>query len=99
MTATPLLAVFIVYINTCDGLFKLPCYGDENAFQTYCVGHDDAMMLILAGHCGGAVNVLGVSTVAGNMPLSHTTANALKVLYISGNEHIRELTWPLGVFH
>ncbi len=51
-------------------------------------GHDDAMALILAGHCG-LLNVLGVSTVAGNMPVSHTTVNALKVLYISNLSHIR----------
>lgn len=48
------------------------------------------MMLILAGHCGGRLNVLGVSTVAGNMPLSHTTANALKVLHIAGMDATRE---------
>ena len=51
-------------------------------------GHDDAMALILAGHCG-LLTVLGVSTVAGNMPVTHTTLNALKVLYISNLSHIR----------
>jgi hypothetical protein len=45
-------------------------------------GHDDAMMLILACFAKPPLNILGVSTVAGNMPLSHTTTNALKVLRV-----------------
>ena len=46
-------------------------------------GHDDAMMLILAGH-SDALRLLGVSTVAGNVPLDATTLNARRVLWAAG---------------
>ena len=38
-------------------------------------GHDDAMALILAGH-SDAVELVGVSTVAGNQSVEKTTWNA-----------------------
>jgi inosine-uridine nucleoside N-ribohydrolase len=46
-------------------------------------GHDDAMALLLA-LASPEVDVLGVSTVAGNQTLDKTTANALKVLELAG---------------
>lgn len=44
-------------------------------------GHDDALALLLAAqHC----DLLGVTTVSGNAPLSATTRNALLTLQIAG---------------
>ena len=39
-------------------------------------GHDDAIALVLAAR---HTNLLGITTVAGNAPLSRTTRNALIV--------------------
>eukprot|EP00051_Salpingoeca_urceolata_P031499 m.11824 g.11824 ORF g.11824 m.11824 type:complete len:339 (-) comp4105_c0_seq2:141-1157(-) len=50
-------------------------------------GHDDAMAILLAGH-SPAVRLLGISTVAGNMPLEATTRNALHVCHI-GSLNVR----------
>ena len=44
-------------------------------------GHDDAIALILAHR---HANVLGITTVSGNAPLSATTANALMVTALLG---------------
>ena len=41
-------------------------------------GHDDAFAIILAGH-SPRLELLGISTVSGNLPVSTTTANALRV--------------------
>ena len=41
-------------------------------------GHDDAFAIILAGH-SPCLKLLGISTVSGNLPVSTTTANALRV--------------------
>jgi uridine nucleosidase len=46
-------------------------------------GHDDAFALLLAGH-SPALRLLGVSTVAGNMPLAASTGNARRVLAAGG---------------
>jgi len=46
-------------------------------------GHDDAIALLLA--CASPeVNLLGVTTVAGNQTLEKTTANAIRVLELAG---------------
>jgi purine nucleosidase len=45
-------------------------------------GQDDAVALLLAS--AEDVEVLAVVTVAGNVPLSHTTANARQVLELAG---------------
>ena len=46
-------------------------------------GHDDAVAIMLA--CGAAeIELLGVTTVAGNVPLEKTTRNALRVLSLVG---------------
>ena len=50
-------------------------------------GHDDAIALLLAV-ASPEVNLLGVTTVAGNSTLDKTTLNALKVLELSGQKHI-----------
>eukprot|EP01112_Ceratiomyxa_fruticulosa_P006854 TRINITY_DN1776_c0_g1_i2.p1 TRINITY_DN1776_c0_g1~~TRINITY_DN1776_c0_g1_i2.p1 ORF type:complete len:335 (-),score=44.09 TRINITY_DN1776_c0_g1_i2:73-1077(-) len=50
-------------------------------------GHDDAFAIILAGH-NESIDLLGISTVAGNQTVQKTTINALTVLAISGLEHV-----------
>src|SRR5262249_20803793 len=44
-------------------------------------GHDDAVALAVAAHRG---TLVGVTTVAGNVGLAHTTRNALGVLQLRG---------------
>jgi len=44
-------------------------------------GHDDAVALAVAAHRG---HLLGVTTVAGNVALEHTTRNALAILQLLG---------------
>jgi inosine-uridine nucleoside N-ribohydrolase len=46
-------------------------------------GHDDAVALVVAAHRG---RLLGVTTMAGNVPLEHTTRNALAVLQLLGTD-------------
>jgi inosine-uridine nucleoside N-ribohydrolase len=50
-------------------------------------GHDDAMALLLA-LASPEVELLGVTTVAGNQTLPKTTANALRVLEFAGRDDI-----------
>ncbi len=50
-------------------------------------GHDDAIALMLA-LASPEVEILGVTTVAGNQTLEKTTANAIRVLDHLGYEHI-----------
>ena len=50
-------------------------------------GHDDAFAIILAGH-SKRINLLGISTVAGNQTVERTTLNALRISSISGMEDI-----------
>jgi inosine-uridine nucleoside N-ribohydrolase len=50
-------------------------------------GHDDAIALLLA-IASPEVDVLGVSTVAGNQTLDKTTANAIRVLEFAGHGEI-----------
>ena len=45
------------------------------------------MAIILAGH-NKKLKLLGISTVHGNQSLDKTTANALKVINISGLNHL-----------
>ena len=50
-------------------------------------GIDDAMALVIA--CASdKLNILGVSTVAGNVALCHTTPNTLNVLHLLGRDDI-----------
>jgi inosine-uridine nucleoside N-ribohydrolase len=51
-------------------------------------GQDDAIALLLAV-ASPEVELLGVTTVAGNQTLDKTTANALKVLELAGREDVR----------
>ena len=48
-------------------------------------GHDDAMAILLAAK---HLDVLGVTTVAGNQTIEKTTINALKVVELGGLTHI-----------
>jgi uridine nucleosidase len=50
-------------------------------------GHDDALALILAGY-SPSLNLLGISTVAGNQSIEKTTVNALNVLHVAALEHL-----------
>jgi inosine-uridine nucleoside N-ribohydrolase len=50
-------------------------------------GHDDAMALLLA-LASPELELLGVTTVAGNQTLAHTTANALRVLEFVGRDDV-----------
>jgi inosine-uridine nucleoside N-ribohydrolase len=45
------------------------------------------MAIILAGHHPD-IHLLGISTTSGNQTVEKTTANALKMLTVSGLEHI-----------
>ena len=50
-------------------------------------GHDDAVAIMLA--CGaGELDLLAVTTVAGNVPLDKTTRNALRVLSLIGHTDV-----------
>jgi purine nucleosidase len=51
-------------------------------------GQDDAVALLLALASPEDVDVLGVVTVAGNVPLSRTTANARQVLELAGRPDV-----------
>lgn len=46
-------------------------------------GHDDAFAIILAAY-HPSLELIGISTVAGNQTLERTTENAYKVAYIAG---------------
>ena len=48
-------------------------------------GHDDAMAILLAAR---HLDVLGITTVAGNQTLNKTTTNTLKVIELAGLTHI-----------
>src|SRR5205809_5867875 len=50
-------------------------------------GHDDAIALLLA-LASPEVELLGVTTVAGNQTLDRTTANALKILEFTGRTDV-----------
>jgi inosine-uridine nucleoside N-ribohydrolase len=50
-------------------------------------GHDDAIALLLA-LASPELELLGVTTVAGNQTLEKTTANALRVLELAGREDV-----------
>ncbi len=50
-------------------------------------GHDDAFALLLAA-ASPEVELIGVTTVAGNQTLEKTTANALKILELAGRGDI-----------
>jgi len=51
-------------------------------------GHDDAIALLLA-LASPEVELLGVTTVAGNQTLEKTTANAIRVLEFSGHPEVQ----------
>src|SRR5436190_15892104 len=51
-------------------------------------GHDDALALLLA-LASPEVELLGVTTVAGNQTVDKTTANALRILALAGREDVR----------
>lgn len=54
-------------------------------------GHDDAIALLLALGSPSDVELLGVTTVAGNQTLERTTANAIRVL-----DHVRHDHLPVA---
>lgn len=50
-------------------------------------GQDDAVAILLA-LASPELDLLGITTVAGNVPLSHTTRNARKVLELAGRSEV-----------
>ena len=51
-------------------------------------GHDDAVALLLAFASPDEIDVLGVTVVAGNVPLAHTQANARRVCELAGRADV-----------
>jgi len=51
-------------------------------------GHDDAFAILLAGH-NPRINLLGISTVAGNQTVEKTTNNAQRITSVGGLSHIK----------
>lgn len=51
-------------------------------------GHDDAIALILAGAKNSSLDILAVTTVAGNQSVEKNTKNALNVLEVMGRGDI-----------
>jgi purine nucleosidase len=51
-------------------------------------GIDDAVMLMLAFAARDELDILGITTVAGNLPLSITTKNALIIRTLSGRDDV-----------
>ncbi|MCP8896504.1 nucleoside hydrolase [Shinella daejeonensis] len=51
-------------------------------------GQDDALAILLALAHGDALDVLGITAVCGNISVSGTAANALKVLALAGREDV-----------
>lgn len=50
-------------------------------------GLDDALAILLAAH-HERINLIGISTSAGNTSLDNTTRNALDLLFNIGKQHI-----------
>ncbi|MCJ8355544.1 nucleoside hydrolase, partial [Novacetimonas hansenii] len=50
-------------------------------------GQDDALTILLA-LASPEIDLLGITTVAGNVPLTRTTENALKTLDLAGRPDI-----------
>ncbi len=50
-------------------------------------GHDDAMAILLAGGCPD-IDLLAITTVAGNQTLEKTTLNARRVCTVAGIDDV-----------
>ncbi|KAF2834736.1 uridine nucleosidase Urh1 [Patellaria atrata CBS 101060] len=61
-------------------------------------GHDDAFALLLCAH-HPSLHLLGVSTVHGNAPLSHTTINTLRILRAIGRSDVPVYTGAANPSH
>jgi pyrimidine-specific ribonucleoside hydrolase len=61
-------------------------------------GHDDALAILLA-LASPALRVLGITTVAGNASVQHTTENALRVLALAGRADIPVAVGAAGPRH
>jgi inosine-uridine nucleoside N-ribohydrolase len=57
-------------------------------------GHDDAFAILLASYAQN-INLIGISTVAGNQLIEKTTRNALNVLNLIGCLNDNGLSFPL----
>ena len=51
-------------------------------------GHDDAFAILLALASPNELEILGITTVAGNVPLEKTTLNALKLRELAGSPDV-----------
>ncbi len=47
-------------------------------------GHDDAVAILLALASPQEIDILGITCVAGNVPIEMTTRNALRVCELAG---------------
>lgn len=59
-------------------------------------GQDDAIAILMALASPEQLEVLGITTVAGNVPLTLTTKNALKVCELAGKPDVRVFAGALG---
>ena len=51
-------------------------------------GHDDAVAILLALASPAEIELLGITCVAGNVPLSLTSRNALKICELAGRSDV-----------
>ena len=51
-------------------------------------GHDDAVAILLALASPAEIELLGITCVAGNVPLSLTSRNALKICELAGHSDV-----------
>lgn len=51
-------------------------------------GHDDAFAILFALGSPQEIEVVGITTVAGNVPLALTSTNALKVVELAGRPDV-----------
>ncbi len=52
-------------------------------------GQDDALAILLALGSGEEIDLLGITTVAGNVPLALTTPNAMKICELAGRRDVK----------
>ena len=58
-------------------------------------GHDDMLAIIMAA-MSEEIQLIGVSTSAGNSTIENTTQNALNILYEIGKSHIKVVKGASG---
>ena len=51
-------------------------------------GQDDALAILLALGSPDEIEIIAITTVAGNVPLARTTANAQRILALAGRNEV-----------